>query len=275
MKIVAFTIAAIALIAVAGAQSDSNVRGRNRNAAYEQGRTRTTNPNAYTPPVMVLPLPKFQLVLRADVRGELKIDTALSRKIAEATLKAYPKNLKTSGDPEGQWRGLLKTQDEAVIRTVDSPTRKRLNELWMQYNGYIVASEYDVAKALELTDDQREQIAAALKAASKRLKEAQEKAGATVRANQAADSSKPADNPSSSTPQPTSSFSRQSSTRSPFADAAQSIFRKEVNEVIAKILTDTQRANFEKMSGEKFKFVGADVAGKSAKPTSTASDSQE
>jgi hypothetical protein len=263
MKFVALILSALSIASLASAQSDSNIQGKTRKATYQPGQTRTSNPNAYKPPVMLLPVPRFQLVLRPDVRGELQIDNAMGTKIAEATLRAFPKNLKQSGDPEGQWRGLLKSQDEAVNRVIQSPARKRLSEIWMQYNGYIVASEYEVAKALELTDDQRAQIADALREGSKKLKEAQEKAGEKVRSMQTTERAQPtkpnSNDEDGTTKDPTPTASSIRPAKSPFSDAAQSVFRKEVNEVIAKILTDSQKEAFEKLSGTKFEFQGSDA----------------
>jgi|GEM_PF-4372945 len=272
-KLVGLIFALVGVLAFAQDEvKEENVK--TREPMYRKGGTQngnmgksgngTSNRKAWRPPVMVYPIPEHQLVLRQDIRKELNIDEALSRNIAGAILKAFPKDLGDSGDPEGQWKRVLFTQDEAMRKQLEQDQRKRIREIYFQYNGVITTHDYEVAKAIDLLPEQRKQIADIIRKYSKELKTYQDELAKKRDERAKAMSSskvkgdrKPAEvdgelsvPPPSETPgKPVGPRPREFS-----GDAKMTELREKANVEINQILSETQRAKFKALGGQPFKF---------------------
>lgn len=239
-------------------------KGGTQNGNMGKSGSGTSNRKTWRPPVMVYPIPEHQLVLRQDIRKELNIDEALSRNIAGAILKAFPKDLGDSGDPEGQWKRVLLTQDEAMRKQLELDQRKRIREIYFQYNGVITAHDYEVAKAIDLSQEQRKQIADIIRKYSKELKTYQEElAKKRDERTKAMSSSKVKSDrkptevdgeveipvEAQSTSKPVGPRPREFS-----GDAKMTELREKANIEINQVLTEAQRTKFKALGGQPFKF---------------------
>ncbi len=165
---------------------------------------------------------KSQLVLRQDVRDELGIDREMLMQIGRAMMEHMPRDMKPSGDPKGQIKRQFLNQDDAVDKLLTKEQRDRLHQIWIQFNGSLVASDFNTGKALQLTQAQQDQIDTIIKDLDKIAK-----AEADKRASG----------------QPLT------------GENTMIKAREEAKAKVDKILSDAQRAALEQMGGEKFKFM--------------------
>ncbi len=155
-------ICLLGLVTLAQAQPDPSERGLRRQDA--EGTRK---------PVLrfVVPTPRFQLALRSDARTDLGMSDDQARSVVTATMKVRKEDWMRSGDPEGAYRRWQLNMDDAMMRELRPDQRKRMDQIFMQVNGYIALTEFEIAKAVGLDDGQRASIKAMMNAANRKLRE--------------------------------------------------------------------------------------------------------
>lgn len=130
----------------------------------------------------ISPVPRWALIAMPDVRKELNVDDDEYKMSALAAIKENRPDFKPSGDPEGQWKRWNHNMDESFMKGMSGVQKSRAEELWIQYNGALTVMEYPVAKQLDLSDQQRAEVAAVVAAGNKQLRdeEAKKKKGEKI-----------------------------------------------------------------------------------------------
>jgi hypothetical protein len=119
-------------------------------------------------PLPVLPGPAAPSLLtllgETSVQSDLKTTPAQNKQIAYATAKMQADMKSTFGLPlakAGQKRAeLQKSSDDSIAKTLTAAQKKRVKEITLQLQASLAFGDDDVAKALKLSDEQRQKIMA-------------------------------------------------------------------------------------------------------------------
>lgn len=117
---------------------------------------------------------RLALLRHKSVQDELKLDADTDTKIDKFASHQWKKaqELKTDDDTtKAQWEQMAKENDKFLHETLSKEQLHRLNQITMQHAGLLWVLRPEVAKKLNLTDEQREQ---ALKLHKEAHKEAEE-----------------------------------------------------------------------------------------------------
>jgi len=160
-RIIAVAAVLVVASALAIAQSTTTT-GPNRGKGGSTARIRR----------FVSAVPRFQIVLRNEIRTHLNIDAKTSSDIIRATMGVKRDDWDKSGDPEGAYKRWQANSDVAMSRYLKPEQQKRLTELFIQLNGALAITDYQVAKSIGLSDAQRDQVKEILRAANLKLRDA-------------------------------------------------------------------------------------------------------
>lgn len=118
-----------------------------------------------------------------EVREALNIDRDQMMALGRLMLPNRPPVEGASGDPEGAYKRYHLNNDEAVLKTVKPDQRKRLQELFIQYNGGMALTKFEVAKEVGISEDVKAKITTLVRANSKLIREeaANRKAGKEIK----------------------------------------------------------------------------------------------
>lgn len=160
-RIIAVAAVLVAASALAIAQTTTtSTPGRNKGGSTARIRR------------FVSAVPRFQIALRNEVRTHLNIDAKASNDMIRATMAVKRDDWDKSGDPEGAYKRWQANSDVAMSRFLKPEQQKRLTELFVQLNGALAITDYQIAKAIGLSDAQREQIKEILRTANLKLRDA-------------------------------------------------------------------------------------------------------
>lgn len=146
----------VALTAIAVAQMGPQTGGGARQGGARSG------PSGGVPKTnrmqFLMPRMKSELMFMNDVMAELGIDRTTASNALQARMKIAREDWTKSGDPEGSYKRYLLNCEDACLRVLDKNQKSRLEEFFVQYNGYFALTSFDVAKAVALTPVQKEAI---------------------------------------------------------------------------------------------------------------------
>ena len=106
----------------------------------------------------------FALLQRQDIRKELKLSKDQGKQLDE-----IGKNLTKTSESGGLQLNSLQKVDDDMLAVLDDGQKQRFAEVRIQVRGATSLSDPAVAKALELTDDQKDAVKRIRKAAQSRL----------------------------------------------------------------------------------------------------------
>jgi Spy/CpxP family protein refolding chaperone len=110
-------------------------------------------------------VPKVALAQLEEVRGELKLSEEHQQKIEELNDELAEGMRTAFQDAQGDWTKMREAMNKAQAEVagkldelLDPAQRKRLQEVYIQVNGAGALQDEAVAKALQLTDEQKEKL---------------------------------------------------------------------------------------------------------------------
>lgn len=153
LSILIGSLACVAIVAAqVGEQSAGGRRQGGGNSGPNSGTSKTNRMQ------FLMPRMKSEIMFMNDVMTELGIDRTTASNALQARMKVAREDWTKSGDPEGTYKRWLLNTEDVMLKVINKEQRGRLDELFVQYNGYFALTTFDVAKAVALTPAQKEAI---------------------------------------------------------------------------------------------------------------------